>query len=92
MEELSKLETKIQDLEKQKQKVVNRLKQEKAKLRTQTTQLRKQRLYEIGALAEKAQLLSIDDEVLLGALLEIKILLEDEPTLKMFARKGADGS
>lgn len=89
MKELANLESKIEALEKQKEKVATRLKQEKTKLRSQAKKARKQRLYEVGALAEKAQLLEFDDEALLGAMTEIKILLEDEPTFRSLQRKGS---
>lgn len=89
MSELSNLESRIQELETQKEKIAARLKREKAKLRSQASQARKRRLYEVGALAEKAGLLDVDDEALLGAMMEIKMLLGDGPTFQMLQRKGA---
>jgi predicted phage tail protein len=89
MSELSNLESRIQELETQKEKIAARLKREKAKLRSQASQARKRRLYQVGALAEKARLLDVDDEALLGAMMEIKMLLGDGPTFQMLQSKGA---
>ena len=89
MSELSNLESRIQELETQKEKIALRLKREKAKLRSQASQARKRRLYQVGALAEKAGLLDVDDEALLGAMMEIKMLLGDGPTFQMLQSKGA---
>lgn len=84
----AKIQSRLQELEARKRKVENELKFQKRKLKEQARKARTRRLIEVGGLADIAGLIETDPAALLGAMLQVSQILQDELTFKMMKSKG----
>lgn len=81
-----------QKLEEEKKKLAltkSRIEAKEKRLKEKERKVRTRRLIELGGLVSKAGIEELNNNALLGALLEIKEKLKDEPTVKKWKDTGA---
>ena len=89
-ERIQKTEKKVKQIQDKIRKLDLQLAREKSKLKEQTRKARTKRLIEIGGLAEIAGISNVDSGALLGAMFNMKDLLNDEHTFQMLKQKGQE--
>lgn len=87
---IEKTEQKVLSLEEKRRKLEIQISREKQKLKEQKRKARTKKLIEIGGLSEIAGISEIDKHALLGAMIQIKELLNDPHTLNMLRKKGKE--
>ncbi|MBE9044326.1 conjugal transfer protein TraD [Pleurocapsales cyanobacterium LEGE 10410] len=89
-EKIQKTETKVRSIEEKIRKLDLQLAREKSRLKEQKRKARTKKLIEIGGLTEIAGISNVDKAALLGAMVQMKELLEDKQTFNMFRKKGEE--
>lgn len=87
---IEKTEQKVLSLEEKRRKLEIQISREKQKLKEQKRKARTKKLIEIGGLAEIAGISEVDKHALLGAMIQIKELLDDRNTFDMYRKKGEE--
>ncbi len=87
---IKKAQERLKKLEHKRRKIEVQYSLEKSKLKEYERKARTRKLIEIGGLAEIAQISHYAPEAILGAMIQIADLFEDEQTLKMFSIKGLE--